>query len=76
MRSTDHRVKDLGLIFLFQIKENKPELEEPDPEEADPMKDSESSASKLNGKKKNFLMIHVTIAQIFLMLHVMKHKNI
>ena len=58
-------------MFLFKIKKNMP-----DREEADPVKDSESSACKLNGNKKIFLMIHVTIAQMLLMLLVIKHKNI
>jgi len=46
------------------------------PEDPDDGADSGSSTCKLNGKKKTFLMIHVTITQILLMLLVIKHKNV
>jgi len=46
------------------------------PEDPDDGADSGSSTCKLNGKKKTFLMIHVTITQILLMLLVIIHKNV
>jgi len=47
-----------------------------DPPDADGGKDSGCSSWNLNGKKKIFLMINVTISQMLLMLLVIKHKNV
>ena len=48
----------------------------PDRVDPDGGMDSGSSSFKLNGKKKIFLMIHVTITPMLLMLLVIKHKNV
>ena len=56
------------------------EREDPDSvtqKRVDPDSGADSgSTGKLNGKKKISLMIHVTIAQILLMLLVIKQKNV